>query len=226
MISDYYLSIPNPLIYPYYSLFANQQNSCPFFAPPIAGAQCRFCSRYRYNHQKYYLYSNYARTIQMAWLRRQFRQFCVGLRKKYPHLVRAPGVLIRFKMLYHRRWTETRYLAFLRCREYVWNRKRFYEDKTKTDHGTIVGLLYQLHEDRRRSKAAARKRHCTHGRYIIQRNVLLCLVHLFVSCVSHHHYFSELVSVVAYVVAIGHKDWLNVTKKWLMDSWRTKNKNL
>ena len=99
--------------------FYNKLN-CPFYAPLVKDGVCRLCHNNSINHRKYYVYSNFARKIQKVYFNYKYNKFYkqnINLFKNLnktnlPYFVLA----LKFKILYHRRWTYNNLITFLNRR--------------------------------------------------------------------------------------------------------------
>ena len=114
MLSKYYYTVPNPIIHPLYVLVSIHPFYCPCFIP-IAADYCRYCQKKQIHHQKYYIYSNYARKIQQTWFKKKFRLFSQQVQNKYHMLIHHESVLLQiFKNKYYRRWDVYHWEMFLK----------------------------------------------------------------------------------------------------------------
>jgi hypothetical protein len=72
--SDYMYTQPLKLLNIVMLPIYNYKN-CPCYAPIVPDSMCRLCYRTSSTHKKYYIYSNYARKIQMQYLKYKFNKF-------------------------------------------------------------------------------------------------------------------------------------------------------
>lgn len=107
--SDYYfrqpiLNIPRNIMMYHFSYF-----HCPFYAPLIPDGDCRLCGRDSINHRKYFIYSNYARKIQLVYLKYKFRKFYKNnfnlFRKINTLHFPLPVLVFKYKIKYYRNWS-------------------------------------------------------------------------------------------------------------------------
>ena len=81
---------------------------CPFYAPVCHNGICRLCHSHPQDHKRYFIYSNYARKIQKAFLNYKFKKFYKNNYKKFcsiNHTIIPFFVLAQiYKKRYFRKW--------------------------------------------------------------------------------------------------------------------------
>lgn len=115
ILSKYYLSEPYSSSKISYfrgiCIIPNPKQICPFYAPVVPDAPCRFCMNDVYTHRRYWLYSHYARIIQkkvMLFLYRKLkRRYIAALDTQYLNY----PIWIRHKFFYLRKYKKMRYLS-------------------------------------------------------------------------------------------------------------------
>ena len=82
---------------------------CPFYAPMVPDGICRLCNYNSTNHRKYYIYSNYARKIQLVFFKYKFKKFYRDNYNKFRSLGRSylphHAAVLKYKILYYRKWS-------------------------------------------------------------------------------------------------------------------------
>ncbi len=114
MLSLYYYTIPSTIVYPFYIMIAINPDYCPCYVP-IAADYCRYCQTRRIHHRKYFIYSHYARKLQIKWIGYRYRQFCRRIHSKYHMVLHHESVLLQiFKKQYYRKWNVYHWELFLK----------------------------------------------------------------------------------------------------------------
>lgn len=96
---------------------SSSPNICPFYAPMATDTACRFCNKLPLDHRKYYVYSMYARKIQLLYLKHTFKRFIRKhgyLFRKYSLSKPYPANIIQFYKNYWRKWNEYRIIPYLK----------------------------------------------------------------------------------------------------------------
>ena len=82
--------------------------TCPMYAPVVKDGICRLCQMDSNNHRKYYIYSNFARKIQLCFFKYLFKKFYkknFNSFKKLQSKIRPFPVLVMiYKIKYYRNW--------------------------------------------------------------------------------------------------------------------------
>ena len=72
--------------------------------------------------RKYYIYSNYARRIQLAYLKYKFKKFYKDnyllFRRLCPGHLPLPAAIIKYKILYYRNWSTYTLDRFIKSNRY------------------------------------------------------------------------------------------------------------
>lgn len=98
-------------------LMSSSPNICPFYAPMAIDTACRFCNKLPLNHRKYYVYSMYARKIQLLYLQHKFKRFIRTYRNifsKYSFNKPYTANIMLFRKKYWRKWDEYRIIPYLK----------------------------------------------------------------------------------------------------------------
>ena len=86
LLTDYYYTQPlnfhRIMMFPIY-----KPNYCPTYAPIVKDGICRLCQRDSSNHRKYYIYSNFARKIQLWFINLQFKKFYKNNFQKFKYFL-------------------------------------------------------------------------------------------------------------------------------------------
>lgn len=116
MVPDYYYSVPNLLVNTCYTFFAITPEFCPFFAPMVLNGPCRFCLHKKDDHRRYYIYSHFARKIQLCFFRFQFSKVCKQAIYENIHpIIEIPIITFRkFRIKYYRKWNIHNYKNFIK----------------------------------------------------------------------------------------------------------------
>lgn len=123
--TDYYLSQPigvNEFISNIGGLhgipFGIPPDQCPFYAPIVKNSCCRICHKNPEDHRKYFVYSAMASKIQRKYLKYKFKKF---YKENYNLFNRPscsnlplPAKVLKYKILYYRRWSAYTLELFLR----------------------------------------------------------------------------------------------------------------
>ena len=110
--TDFYHTQPIDLSNPNYrfiSMYRFTKLGCPFYAPMVPDGICRLCNYNSSEHRKYYIYSNYARKIQLVFFKYRFKKFYRENFNKFSQLGRIhlphPAAVIKYKIKYYRQWS-------------------------------------------------------------------------------------------------------------------------
>lgn len=107
--TDYFYSQPLSRLPPNILLYNFDYIHCPLYAPVVPDGMCRLCHKNSSNHRRYYIYSNYARKIQKAFFKYQFKKFFILNQKKFKRLGKQHlpyhAAIFKYKILYYRNWS-------------------------------------------------------------------------------------------------------------------------
>ena len=100
------LSNPN---FRYITMMHFNRLACPFYAPIVPDGICRLCHHNSSEHRKYYIYSNYARKIQLVFFKYRFKKFYRNNFNKFRQLGKTylpnHAAVIKYKIKYYRKWS-------------------------------------------------------------------------------------------------------------------------